>query len=145
MHVWLLLAYKVPRDPTANRVYVWRKLKRLGAILLHDSIWVLPATPQTKEQLQWLSTEIVELGGEFSLWESRLVLDGQQDEALVQRFQAAAEASYQEILAELKRKKPDLAGLSKRFQQAQAQDYFHCELGKRVREALLAAKGEPKP
>src|SRR5512141_847806 len=93
VHVWLLLAYKVPRDPTANRVYVWRKLKRLGAMLLHDSIWVLPATPQTREQLQWLSTEIVELGGEFSLWESCLVMDGQQDEALVQRFGAASEAA----------------------------------------------------
>src|SRR6476659_8841428 len=47
----LLLLYKVPSEPTANRVSVWRKLKRLGAILLHDSVWVLPPSPRTIEEL----------------------------------------------------------------------------------------------
>ena len=42
MNDWLLLIYKVPPNPTANRVYVWRKLKQLGALLLHDAVWVLP-------------------------------------------------------------------------------------------------------
>ena len=35
---WLLLAYKVPRDPSASRVRVWRKLKRLGAVALQDAL-----------------------------------------------------------------------------------------------------------
>ena len=48
--MWLLLAYKVPRDPSAARVYVWRKLKKLGAVALQDAVWVLPSTPQTLEQ-----------------------------------------------------------------------------------------------
>ena len=46
--IWLLLSYKVPREPTANRVSVWRKLKKLGAVSLQDSVWVLPATPHTR-------------------------------------------------------------------------------------------------
>src|SRR5690348_15616912 len=49
---WLLLIYKFPREPTASRVYDWRKLKQLGAIALQDAVWVLPATPRTQEQLQ---------------------------------------------------------------------------------------------
>src|SRR5215470_17625520 len=61
---WVLLVYKVPREPTAGRAMVWRKLKRLGALLLHDAVWVLPATPWTREQFQWLAVEIGELGGE---------------------------------------------------------------------------------
>ena len=48
MQTWVLLHYKIPREPTAPRVYVWRKLKRLGAILLQDAVWVLPATPHTR-------------------------------------------------------------------------------------------------
>src|SRR5215213_12001994 len=44
---WLLLIYTVPREPSANRVSIWRKLRRLGAILLHDAVWVLPRSPRT--------------------------------------------------------------------------------------------------
>jgi hypothetical protein len=73
---WLLLVYKIPREPTASRVYVWRKLKQLGAISLQDATWALPATPRTQEQLQWLASEIVELGGEASLFQSQLLLAG---------------------------------------------------------------------
>src|SRR5256885_13053202 len=61
---WLLLAYKVPREPTASRVYVWRKLKKLGAVALQDAVWVLPHTPQTLEQFRWLAAEIVEMRSE---------------------------------------------------------------------------------
>jgi len=49
MHTWVLLHYKIPREPSAQRVFIWRKLKRLGALLLHDALWVLPATPRTRE------------------------------------------------------------------------------------------------
>ena len=60
---WVLLVYKIPREPTASRAAVWRKLKRLGALLLHDAVWVLPATPWTREQFQWLAVEIGLQGG----------------------------------------------------------------------------------
>jgi len=58
---WLLLVYKIPREPTAGRVYVWRKLKQLGAIAVQDAVWVLPAAPRTREQFQWLAAEIADL------------------------------------------------------------------------------------
>lgn len=139
MDRWLLLLYKVPHEPSAGRVFVWRKLKRLGAILLHDAVWVLPTTPWTREQLQWLASEIAELEGEAMVWESRL-LSG-QDETLVNRFRAQVDKVYEDILTDLRRENADLAALSRRYQQGKAQDYFHSELGERVREALLAAKG----
>jgi hypothetical protein len=50
VHQWVLLLFKAPPEPTARRVYVWRTLKRLGALLLHDAVWVLPATPYTVEK-----------------------------------------------------------------------------------------------
>lgn len=139
MRSWLLLAYKVPRNPTANRVYVWRKLKRLGAILLHDAVWVLPETAQTKEQFQWLADEIREMDGEFTLWRSQLLF-ADQDEGLVQRFKAAVEEAYQEILSGLKRKGADVPALARQYQQIQMTDYFHCDLGQQVREALMKAR-----
>ena len=137
---WVLLVYKIPREPTSIRALVWRKLKRLGALLLHDAVWVLPATPWTREQFQWLTVEIGELGGEAYLWEAHLLLNGQA-EALVQQFQARVDAAYQEILNEVEQEDADLVALSRRYQQVRAQDYFHSELGRHVRERLMSARG----
>jgi hypothetical protein len=107
---------------------------------MHDAVWVLPATPWTREQFQWLAVEITELGGEALLWESRLLLDGQQ-EALVRQFLAKVDAAYQEILGDFERGNADLPALSRRYQQVRSQDYFHSELGKQVRTNLMAARG----
>ena len=137
---WVLLVYKIPREPTASRAAVWRKLKRLGALLLHDAVWVLPATPWTREQFQWLTVEISELGGEAYLWESHLLLNGQAD-TLVQQFQTRVDAAYQEILDELEQEDADLVALSRTYQQVRAQDYFHSALGTHVRERLISARG----
>src|SRR5437773_425414 len=92
---WLVLAYKVPRDPSAARVYVWRKLKKLGAVALQDAVWVLPNGPWTREQFQWLSAEIAELRGEATLWESRTLLPG-QEELLLKQFESAIQGPYRE-------------------------------------------------
>jgi hypothetical protein len=136
----VLLVYKIPREPTASRAQVWRKLKKLGALLLHDAVWVLPATPWTREQFQWLTVEIGELGGEAHLWESRLLLNG-QEEILVRQFQARVDATYQEILDALEQEEPDLLTLSRKYQQVRAQDYFHSDVGRDVRGRLMRARG----
>jgi len=140
---WFLLVYKVPRDPTSSRVYVWRKLKKLGAVALQDAVWLLPANPQTREQFQWLAAEITELAGEATLWESSLILGG-TDGSLVRRFEEAVEVPYQEILTALRGKRSDLAALSRRYQEALSRDYFKSELGQKVRKALVSATGEQK-
>ena len=137
---WVLLVYKIPREPTSSRATIWRKLKRLGALLLHDAVWVLPATPWTREQFQWLAVEIGELEGEAYLWESHLLLNGQA-EALAQQFQARVDAAYQEILGEVEQDEADLVALSRKYQQVRAQDYFHSELGVQVRERLMSVRG----
>jgi hypothetical protein len=121
-------------------VYVWRKLKRLGAVLLHDAVWVLPDTPRTREQFQWLAAEIAEMGGETFLWESRLVLGGPED-TLVQQFTDVADAAYGAILKGLESDDPDLVVLSQQYQQASLGDYFQSPLGQQVREALVSARG----
>jgi DNA-binding transcriptional regulator PaaX len=147
VRTWMLLVYKVPNEPTAGRVYVWRKLKRLGAALLHDSVWVLPATPRTREQLRWLATEIAELDGDATVWESRLTLAA-DEQKLVSQFTGTIDSQYREILAALKDKDPDLAALSRRYQQVRGQDYFNSDAGQRVHNALAAAaaaNGGDKP
>ena len=141
MSDWLLLTYKVPREPTSSRVYVWRKLKHVGALLLHDSVWILPANPRTQEQLQWLAGEIDELGGEAILVVAKLLTPGQHSQ-LTKRFQERADVVYRKVLNGLKKKKRDLLALGRLFQHAQTLDFFQSELVGRTRKALLAAQGE---
>jgi DNA-binding transcriptional regulator PaaX len=140
MQDWMLLLYKIPRNPSKVRVYVWRKLKRIGAVLLHESVWCLPSNPKTKEQFQWLTVEIQELGGEATLWESQLVL-GMKDELIVKEFLEQVEQEYAEILDELKKEEFDLVSLSKKYQQIKLKDYFQSDLGKHVLEELQKARG----
>ena len=144
MKEWLLLIYKIPREPTSSRVYVWRKLKQLGALLLHDSVWVLPANDRTQEQLQWLAAEITELQGEATLARADWLSSKQQSE-IEGRFEAQVDDVYREIMAGLKKKDKDLTSLSRRFQQAQAWDFFTSALAAQARKALLAAKGDQSP
>ena len=136
MKSWLLLVYRIPREPTAGRVFIWRKLKQLGAVALQDAVWVLPGTPRTQEQFQWLAAEITELKGDAMLWDADQLYATDADE-LRRQFVQPVEAEYREILVALKKKTRDLPTLSKRFQQAQARDYFTSPLGQQVRDRLL--------
>jgi hypothetical protein len=139
--MWLLLIYRVPPEPSARRVYVWRKLKAMGAILLHDSAWVLPENDRTKEKLQWLAGEIEEMeGGEALLWKADLLFTG-SDADLKQRFTDQVDGLYRAILDGLAAPDADVAALSRQYQQASQQDYFQSELGQRVRAAMLERRG----
>jgi len=69
-----------------------------------------------------------------------LLLNGQA-EALIQQFQAHVDEAYQEILEDLSQEEPDLVALSRKYQQVRVQDYFHSELGQRVRMQLMSARG----
>ena len=55
---WVLLAYRLPREPSNPRVGVWRKLERLGVARLGDGLVALPADARTREQVDWLAEEI---------------------------------------------------------------------------------------
>lgn len=132
---WVLLAYTVPRKPSASRVYVWRKLKSLGAIALQDAVWVLPDTPRCLEQFRWLAAEVVELGGEATVWNAKLI-SRSQEQSFVRKFEAQVEVAYREILAKLASRSDEL-DLSRQFQVAQSRDFFGSKLGRQVRRALL--------
>jgi hypothetical protein len=138
---WLFLVYRIPREPSAGRVFIWRKLQQLGAISLQDAIWVLPKSQRTQEQFQWLVAEIQELKGEATLWEAQSIsaVDGDQ---LRKQFVDAVESEYRDIISALEAKDRDLGMLSKRFQVTQAKDFFASVLGTKTRGKLLAAGRE---
>jgi hypothetical protein len=141
MQKWLLLTYKILPEPSAKRVYIWRKLKRIGALLHQETSWILPLNARTREQFQWLSAEIIEMGGEATLWEASLIL-GISDETLMQTFIEQVDQPYQEIIEKLKQGETDLESLSRQYQQILSKDYFKSETGRRLRQALLTKRGD---
>lgn len=132
---WVLLTYTLPREPSAPRVALWRKLKKLGAILTHDAVWTLPATPATREQVCWLAQEIREASGEAHLWVASGELP-EQDAQLVALFIDRAERGYQQILRALDDATHSRAELTRSYRQVCAIDYFHAPSGDVARARL---------
>ncbi len=137
---WLFLTYKLPSEPSARRVYVWRKLTRLGAINLFEAVWVLPENFRTREQLQWLAVEIQEMGGEAMVWTGRPEFSG-QEETVRDKFIRQVDQAYRELLARLSQPGADVTEAAAEYMQIRQKDYFDSELGKAVRQKLLAVRG----
>jgi len=95
-HSWILLSSRLPRDPSRLRLAAWRRLKRLGAVLLHDAIWILPDDSRTREAFEWLAQEAEEQGGSGFVWQS-IALSPDKDRRLVDQFRHQADMRYAEI------------------------------------------------
>ena len=65
---WVLLSYRIPREPSTPRITIWRKLKRLGVAQISDGLVALPADARTREHLDWIADEILDAGGSASIW-----------------------------------------------------------------------------
>src|SRR5215475_9399220 len=99
---WLLLIHQIPPKPNYLRVKVGRRLQRLGAVAIKNSVYVLPRSDQACEDFQWVSREITQGGGEASVCEAKFV-DGLSDDQVEGLFNAAREANYTEVAEEARR------------------------------------------
>lgn len=96
---WVLLAYRMPREPSTPRIAVWRKLRRLGTVQVVDGLAALPADARTREQLEWLADEVMAAGGEAMVWLGT-VGSAVQERALMQRMAAAITGEYAQVIAD---------------------------------------------
>ena len=132
---WLLLAHQLPATPSNLRVKTWRRLQDLGAIAVKQSIYVLPDTPESREDFEWLRVEIEGSGGEAVVFCANH-LDAQAETALVEEFRRNRQSAYTELAAELQRVRPksggrraqshlrDIARYRQRFQAIERIDFF---------------------
>ena len=96
---WVLLAYKLPREPSTPRLSVWRKLKRLGVAQLLDGLVALPLDSRNREQLEWLADEVLEAGGTATIWVAEPA-SAAQERALAWSLQETVAAQYRKVRAE---------------------------------------------
>src|SRR6185503_13529647 len=96
---WLVLFHHLPPKPDYLRVKLRRRLARLHAVPLRNSVYVLPNRPDTLEDFQWLAAEIRDGGGDAVVCDAAFV-DGVTDAELIAQFDAAAAALFDEITDE---------------------------------------------
>src|SRR5438105_4848694 len=98
---WLLLLYGLPTESKAERVSLWRKLQKFGAVQFKTSAYVLPDEPTHLERFQWLAKQVRDGGGEATLMQVSKI-EGVSDEEIVALFNKARERDYQALVREIK-------------------------------------------
>src|SRR5437660_11170696 len=98
-HDWILLIHQLPPKPTNLRVRIWRKLQKLGAVAIKNSVYVLPANEKTHEDFQWLKQEIESAGGEATVFQASSV-EGATDQEIIAAFRKARDEEFAAITAE---------------------------------------------
>ena len=150
---WVLLAYRLPREPSTPRSALWRKLRRLGAAQVLDGLAALPLDARNREQLEWLAVEVVEAGGEATIWVGELASAAQERE-LAGRMAEAVALDYRELIAAAAtahdesegQRRRTLGRLRRELRRIRARDYFppgERELAQRAVEELAALVEEP--
>jgi hypothetical protein len=93
---WVLLIHQIPPKPDYLRVKIGRRLQRIGAVAIKNSVYVLPASDATVEDFQWVLREITTEDGEGSVCHASFI-DGLRDTDVEQLFRAARSGDYLEI------------------------------------------------
>jgi len=138
---WLLLLFRLPATHQTERVAVWRKLKRSGAIQIQTSTYVLPDEPARHEYFQWLTKEIRDAGGDATLVRAREI-EGLPDDKLVDLFNSARAKDYTLLAKKLQRllirgkKMDEVERIRKQFRDIRERDFFDSPLAQDV-EMLL--------
>ena len=96
---WVLLSYRVPREPSTPRIAIWRKLRRLGVAQISDGLVALPADARTREQLVWIAAEVSEAGGTATVWVGKPAAASAERE-LAASMAAARAAEYATVRAQ---------------------------------------------
>jgi len=94
---WLLLTYKVPPEPAAKRIALWRRLKGMGGVYLQNGVCLLPKTDDHMRRLKMLENDVAEMGGEAVILETA-ALDKAQEDKVVARFKADRDDAYRELI-----------------------------------------------
>ncbi len=130
---WLLLIHQLPPKPAYLRVKIRRRLHKVGAQLLKNSVYVLPNGAEALEDFHWLRREILDAGGEATVTAAEFV-EGQSDTELEAQFRSASGREYRGLIADARRlteKAPiadrELARLRARMSDAVGRDYFHAD------------------
>src|SRR5579883_3346887 len=137
---WLLLLFSLPARRASERVGIWRKLQKFGALPLRNSGYVLPNLPMNRERFEWLAAAIRGFKGEASVLQVQAI-DDLPLATLAEQFRQARAKEYSALLRILQKLKPSatafdaqMTKLRRRFEDVVAIDFFESPLRRKVEE-----------
>jgi len=145
---WVLLAYRLPREPSTPRIAVWRRLRQLGAAQLGDGLAALPHDPRTREHFEWLGQFVEEADGEATVWISEPA-SARQHRELADRMNEAVGADYRKVIEAAnaarsgneRRRRQTMLRLRRTLERVKARDFFRSS-DRREAESAVAELNE---
>jgi hypothetical protein len=157
---WLLIFYSVPSRPVSNRMRIWRKLSKIGAVHLKGTVYILPYNEENYEFCQWLVSEVSSMGGEGTFVNVKAI-ETIKEEEITNLFNSQREMDYHKIATgieglgrkiESARKgggsKDDrkfleeLGRYEKEFQEIRKIDFFSSKVGSTLEKRLKELYGK---
>lgn len=152
---WVAINYQLPREPSRARVSVWRKLKRIGAVNIQQSMWILLAKDKSSGLLLAVKDEVCQNGGEAFVMSLSVDEDGER--IIKKKFNTARNEEYGELLeqieeffkeidnetqrknfsfAEIEENEEELNKLKQWYEKIAARDAFGASLQEKAQSAL---------
>lgn len=152
---WIAINYTLPREPSRVRVSIWRKLKRIGAVSMQQSMWILPLCDENNGLLNEIKNEVLMSSGEALVISFSIEEDGKK--LIIEKFNAAREEEYRELLeqceeffkeidketaqknfifAEIEENEEELNKLKQWYEKIAARDFFCAPLKEKVKLIL---------
>lgn len=146
-----MLVHQLPAKPTNLRVRIWRKLQKLGAVSLKNSVYVLPNNDKTHEDFQWLKQEIQSAGGAATVLRAGSV-EGATDKEIIYAFQTASNAEFASVTSQFERLRKIVQEQMKTKRLSPARlaihetelDRLHVELQRVMANDFFKAKGRTR-
>lgn len=156
---WLVISYTLPREPSRVRVSIWRKLKKIGAVNIQQSLWFLPLSEENESVFRGIEKEVEKNGGEAVLLSS--AADDDNNKAIIDKFNEARNEEYGELLeqcgdffkeieketerknftfAEIEENEEELGKLKNWYHKIETRDVFRASLGSKSKETLSECK-----
>ena len=147
---WVFLVYRLPREPSAPRLALWRAVRRLGALQVGDGLVALPHSARNLEHMQWLAADITEHDGTATVWHAGA--DSRRDhDAHVRAMQAAVDEEYRAVFDEAQSATAGALSASERrrvvrrlrgqLRRIGARDHFNAPTGGTARAAVDGLAG----
>lgn len=141
----MFLAYRLPREPSTPRIAAWRKLRRLGVVQVGDGLVALPLDARTREHLEWVADDVLEAGGEASIWLGEAA-SARQERAVADRMAAAVAEEYAAVIADAQaaldeppgQRRRTLGRLRRELRRIRARDFFPPPAADAARAAVEA-------
>ncbi|MBI5203577.1 MAG: chromate resistance protein [Nitrospirae bacterium] len=153
---WLLFFYSVPSKPVSNRMKVWRRLAKAGAIQFKGAVYILPYSEEHNELFQWLVSEVISMKGDAAFVKVENI-ETMKNNEIISLFNQQRENDYGSLMKkveELERKvssvrkgggtqnnkklMDQMARIGKEFEGTRAVDFFSSKAGENLKKNIKA-------